>query len=234
MHSFIFCTSFISNLSDSCSSKRWKRWIQFYDARKHLFGAERIILIDDGSPPENIPRNIHVIDADMPLPDKLPDRPVMFRFQRHYGRQSLNVFPGWWRSFTFSSQIANRYSLSKIIHCESDAFVLSTHLASHIKTLSTGWTALWCPRFNFPESAIQVIYSDSLGMLGNFFRYGKTLWFQEVFPERILPFTRIETGFKGDRYGEYRDDYPDDADYACQSSMRMEFEQKLKIPERPR
>jgi len=229
MRSFIFCTSFISNHNYDLSSERWKRWIQYYVERKAAFGAERIFLIDDASPIENIPMDIHVIDAEVPLPDELPDGPVMFRFNQHYGRYSMTAFPGWWRSFTFSSQIAKQYAFSKIIHCESDAFVVSDNLASYMKQIDAGWMSFWCPRFNFPESAIQVICSDSIANLEMFYLHGRKLWFQEVFPERLFPFTQIEINFKGDRYGEYMDNYPNDADYVCQSSERMVFDHKLKI-----
>ena len=228
MRSFIFCTSFISNQNDNLSSARWERWIRFYDERKHLFGAERIFLIDDASPVENISSDIHVIDAEVPLPTELPDGPVMFRFNNHFGRHSMTIFPGWWRSFTFSSQIAKHYSFLKIIHCESDAFVLTNKLASYIKHIEAGWVSFWCPRFNFPESAIQVICRDSLADFEKFYLYGRSLWVQGVFPERIFPFTRIEKRFIGDRYGEYMDDYPYHVDYVCQSSARMIFDQEMK------
>ena len=125
MRTFIFCTSFILNQDNNLSSERWERWIQFYYERKELFGAERIFLIDDATPVENIPADIHVINAESPLPEELPDCLVMFRFDQHYGRHSIGIFPGWWRSFTFSSQIAEKYSFSKIIHCESDTFIIS-------------------------------------------------------------------------------------------------------------
>ena len=229
MRSFIFCTSFISNQNYNLSSARWKRWRQFYYERKQLFGAERLFLIDDASPVENIPADVHVIDAEGPLPDSVPDGPVMFRFKQHYGRYSMTIFPGWWRSFTFSSQIAKQYSFSKIIHCESDAFIITGNLTNYVKQIEAGWVSFWCPRFNFPESAIQIICRDSFPNLEMFYLYGKQLWIQGVFPEKIFPFTRIEQNFTGDRYGEYMDDYPSNADYVCQSTERMTFDHQLKI-----
>jgi hypothetical protein len=230
MRTFIFCTSYIQPQNSTRSVARWQRWMQFYSERKELLGAEQIFLIDDATPIEYIPIGIQVINADNLLPEELPDYPVMFRFGRHYGRSSLSVlsaFPGWWRSFIFSSQVAKKYSFSKIIHCESDAFVISHRMAGYIRDVKEGWVAFWCPLYGFAETAIQVICEDSFANFEKYCRYGKRFWFQRrrptIAPEKSLPFTVVEKSFIGDRYGEYRDDYPDDADYVCQSSERWKF-----------
>lgn len=215
----------------SHSSARWERWGQYYSERKELFGAERLVLIDDGSPLQYVPAGIRVVDADSPLPEELPDGPVMFRFNQNYGRQSSDIFPGWWRSFTFSSQIAKKYSFSRIIHCESDAYVVSHRLASYIERTTAGWVAFWCPRYEFPETAIQVICEDSFASLESFYKLGEDFWYQREglvgLAEQILPF-RVEKRFIGDRYGEYMEHYPSDADYVCQSSSTMKFDHRLK------
>lgn len=215
----------------SHSSARWERWVEYYSERKELFGAERVFLIDDGSPLQYVPAGIRVVDADGPLPGGLPDGPVMFRFNQNYGRRSTRIFPGWWRSFTFSSQIAKKYSFSRIIHCESDAYVISHRMADYVRRTTEGWVAFWCPRHGFPETGIQVICEDSFASLENFYKLGGEFWHQRAgligIPEQILPF-RVEKRFVGDRYGEYAEGYPDDADYVCQSSGNMRFAHRLK------
>lgn len=221
MRSFIFCTSFITNQSPHLSVDRWNRWIAYYDLRRDLFGAERVIILDDASPVECLPPDLQVIDIAGGLPDSLPACPIMFRFNEHYGRYGLTIFPGWWRSFTFSVVIAKRYAFSKIIHCESDAFVLSPRLIKYIQQIREGWVAFWCPRHKFPETGLQVICHDAFKDLATFHGLGERLWFQHVFPERVLPFSRVQKDFIGDRYGEYLRDYPPDADYVCQSTQTM-------------
>jgi len=67
-----------------------------------------------------------------------------------------------------------------------------------------------------PEAAIQVIAEDQFAATQRFVDLG----FHEasrVMPEKSLPFTRVEKGFYGDRYGEFRArGIPRTADYACQ------------------
>lgn len=221
MRTFIFCTSFITNESPHLSAERWKRWIAYYDVRKEVLGAEHIILIDDASSAECIPLSVEVIDIAGGIPKSLPSRPAMFRFPDHYGRLGVTIFPGWWRSFTFSVVIAQRYAFSKIIHCESDAFVLSHRMMKHMQQIDKGWIAFWCPRYHFPETGLQVICHDAFEDLARFYTLGERVWFRPVFPERVLPFSRVERDYVGDRYGEFRDDCPLEADYVCQCTPAM-------------
>lgn len=238
--SFIFCTSFIQPGKRSACTAKWRKWISYYDRRKDLFGAERIVLIDDGTPLEHIKLKVNFIDADRPLPDELPKGTVMFRFEKHLGRSSSFIFPGWWRSFTFSYQVAKKYSFRRIIHLESDAFVMSPRMARYIKSLCKGWTAFWCPRYNFPEAAIQVICGDAFQDMEAFYSDGKRFWSQEAaafppaLPEHALPFTNINKKFVGDRYGDYRSTIPKRAAYATQTLLTMNVFDKLVPPGEPR
>ena len=210
---------------------RWEKWLRYYSERKSLFGAERVFLIDDGSVPEHVPSGVAVISADLPLPDTLPAGPVMFRFDKRYGRSSVLEFPGWWRSFAFSSQIADKYGYSKMIHCESDAYVIGRRMAAYMKNLTTGWTAFWCPMYEFPETNVQVICGEAIGEVRTLYEDGEALWRCLGHAEAVLPFTHVEKSFVGDRYGEKSDDYPADADFVCQATNNMTFEAQLRPPE---
>jgi len=227
MKSFIFCTSFIKK--PYWPVLRWNNWISYQSERKKLFGAERIFLIDDGTPLENIKIKVSIIDANEPLPKALPDGIVMFRFQEHYGRYAVGIFPGWRRSFTFSSEIAKKYSFGKIIHIESDAFVISRRMINYIRSLRKGWNVFWCPHYNFPETAIQIICGDSIRKLERLYRIGKDFWFKNTLPEFIFPFTNINRRFMGDRYDEFCTKYPANADYICQVHHKMKINDKLFI-----
>lgn len=225
--SFIFCTSYINGSAD-CSVKRYLKWLRYYGERKACFGAGRIFIMDDGSPLDYIPRGVSIVNADEPLPATLPDGPVMFRFNRNYGRPSFSVYPGWWRSFTFAAIVAKAYSFQKAIHCESDAYVISERMMHYITARSDGWTTFWCKRWGFPESALQVIAGDALPILETFHAPGEKFWFADRgvtgFAEHILPFTHVNKAFEGDRYGEYREGYPLQADFVCQASLAMNFD----------
>lgn len=235
LRSFIFGTSYIH--PDSCQNpvKRWNKWLRYHSRRRHLFGAERLFLVDDGTPVENLTLEVSVVCADRELPAVLPEGPVMFRFSEHFGRPSPFAYPGWWRSFTFASQVAKRYGYGKIIHIESDAYIISRRMAEYVRSLSRGWMAMWCPRWRFPETCIQVICTSHIDVLEQYYRAGRALWFRDQgesgCAECVLPFTDVCRHFDGDRYGEFRPDYPNAADYVCQARTEMQFEHRLVPPD---
>lgn len=232
MKSFIFCTSYVGrNLKDR-SLSRYSKWCGYYVPRAGEFGASHVFLIDDGTPLSRLRKlKIPIVNAEGPLPDNLPGKVVIFRFPKRYGRSSISVYPGWWRSFSFSSQLARNYGFEKILHIESDAYVLSHRMAKTLRAIGAGWNVLWCPRWKFPECSIQIIGKDSIPALSRYWRAGRKFWFKDrdnsEFAERILPFTNIIKSFRGDRFGEYRRTVPANVDFLCQAVAPMRFDRFL-------
>lgn len=221
MKSFLFCTSYLPDDAADDPAIRWERWLDYYKARQSLFSVDRLFVIDDGSRPEQLTFSAEIVDADRPLPSTHPPGVVLFRFARHLGRSSVYCFPGWWRSFCYSLSIAEHYSCDKIIHIESDAFVISSQIAKYIGQLATGWTSFWCGRYHRPESAIQVICRDAFALLEPYRRSGLSFWDSTVSAERCLPFTLVNKDFVGDRYGEYLSQIPSTADYSAQTHLAL-------------
>jgi hypothetical protein len=252
----LFCTSYTGG---AASPSRWRRWCDYYDARRDAFGVERLCLIDDGSPVGAACPGTTIVDCER-LPDELPAGIVCFRFAHHYGRRSLHSFAGWWRSFAFAAHVARRYGFDKLLHVESDAFVLTRRLADRLRALDSGWSALWCPRFRMPESAVQVLCGPALIELEGLFAAGPPAWEQSDWrlrwraqarrlrrrwpgtnilmapmallgpqtAEYVLPFDRVLREFRGDRYGEFLDEYPPAADYVCQARPAWRFDEHLR------
>lgn len=202
MRSFLFCTSYINNFNQKHHYQRYKKWIDFYQDKLDFLGAEFLFLIDDGSCYYLPERKLKTLRIGR-LPQELTSTCNIVKFKNNLGRRSMTDFPGWWRSFTGSILIAERYKFEKIIHIESDFFILSESMFEHIKALSTGWTTFFCEVYGFPETAIQVICQDCFDDFKNI--YAKAVQnnfsFSEI-PELLLPFTNIEKKFIGDRYGE--------------------------------
>jgi len=196
----LFCTSYID--SKECWNERYKLWLDYH--RNSKFNEYKICMIDDGA--------THTPDRD---------DMIFHRFDERLGRHSNADFPGWWRSFLFSVELAKREGCKKIVHIESDAFLLSERLMNYVDALETGWTAFWCPRWRMPESAIQVICHDQFDTMEEMARMDRKDPFFLGGAEYILPFTNTVKFFKGDRYGEYSEKIPDDADYICQLSERV-------------
>jgi len=194
-------------------------------------GVEKITMMDDCSNVWDLQNDVVICPVGGPLPASLNpqefdamsypnDRPFMFRFGNHLGRLDVANYPGWWRSFTFCAAVAKNYGFEKIVFIESDAYVKSSRLCEYIKGLTDGWTVLWNPILQFPETSIQIICKEQIDVLFKYYEMGEDFWCKKrttsEFAEHILPFTNICKEFKGDRYMEWGKDVPLDADYSCQ------------------
>ncbi len=74
---------------------------------------------------------------------------------------------------------------------------------------------MWCPRHTMPESGIQIMAGREIAEYRAFIaRPYETLRSNLI--ENLMPFTRVEKRFIGDRYGEIGETIPHDADYAMQ------------------
>jgi len=198
MKSIIFCTSFIRD-ADAWES-RYQRWLDYY--KDVPINAVKKILIDDGSPSLPPRDSINMLPHDAPLASN-EDENLIIRFDDNLGRQDMETYPGWWRSFLHSVEVAKALGADKIIHIESDAFILSQRLVDFINQTESGWHVLWAQRYKFPETAIQIICRDQFEHLENFKDAHPGLVFPDI-AERLLPFSAVHQQFKGDRYSEFK------------------------------
>jgi hypothetical protein len=202
MRSFIFCTSYINESSNSLNKRRYIRWVDYYLKKMEDFGAETLFLIDDGSSNTDIGRNVDVFNSN-DLPDKLESKANLIHFENNLGRPTHNDYPGWWRSFYYSIEIARKYNFDKIIHIESDFFIVSERMIEYIKNITKGWIAFYCRVHGFPETAIQIISKDAYSSLEESYRSAAERKFKmDQIAELYFPFTRIEKKFHGDRLGQ--------------------------------
>ena len=196
MRSVFFCTSYIAD-ADAWNS-RYKRWLAFH--QKLNFGDTRFVMIDDASPFCPPATEIAIIGPGKILHE---GQPSIIRFPDRLGRSSLLSYPGWWRSFLHSVDLARRIGANKIIHVESDAFIISQRMRDYINNLHSGWTTFWAASYNFPETAIQVICEDQFDALASF-KDKPTAELEGKFAEELLPFTCVNREMVGDRYSEFR------------------------------
>ena len=206
----LFCTSFCGDAA--AWHGRQRRWLDHHLALPLEHDA--VFIIDDASPYVPADPDVRVLDA---LPSALPAGPqaYFYRFATREGRIGLTGHRGWWRSFLFSLEIARAYGFERIVHVESDAFLLTRRIVDRINATAEGWTAFWCPQYGVPEPALQVIARDQFDAMAAVGARGLDA-LTEALAELTIPFTRIERGFAGNRYGESRGRIPGYADYACQ------------------
>ena len=213
MKTFIFCTAYID-----ADPQRYSDWINYYYPKIADFGAKALFLVDDGSSQTNIDPRLNLLAGEQALPNRLDSDLNLIHFPDNLGRISVTDFPGWWRSFKFSLTVAQKYHFDKIIHIESDFYIISSKLIEYIKNIKSGWTALWSNAYKFPETAVQIICQDVFNKFGKV-NYRRGI---KIPAERILPFTKIEKGFNGGRYGEipdleiHLDELPKSIDYVGQ------------------
>jgi hypothetical protein len=105
---------------------------------------------------------------------------------------------------------------------------------------------MWTERYQFPETAIQVICSDQFEMFEQFKARQPDLNYGDL-AENLLPFTSVDRQFKGERYSEmrkhrgflrskkfdriplfhrpfFREPIPADADFVTQAVISQQFE----------
>lgn len=196
MKSLVFCTSYFE--SADAWRNRYQRWIEYYAACG--FADARLFLIDDCSPYRPPAGEVDVV---APLDDiEQGDAPAtLITFAQRLGRSGPLVYPGWWRSFLHSVTLARAAGFEKIIHIESDAFILTPKMFRYIEALDSGWTTFWTAKYKMPETAIQVICKDQFEQMERLQACAASELDGRL-AEHVLPFTRVDRDFKGDRYSE--------------------------------
>jgi hypothetical protein len=210
----VFCTAFAED--PSVWNDRYRLWLDAIQAS--AIGADQVLIVDDGSAtlPGWLDTRVISINSLGDAYSAPCAGPVLLaHFRTRLGRAGVLNFPGWHRSFAFAALYAERHAFDRVIHIESDAYVISARAQAFPAAVTDGWAAFWCARYDMPESAVQVAAGQGVRVLAGFARrpYGEMIGKPH---EREMPFTAVEKQFRGDRMGEFADAVPADADYAAQ------------------
>jgi len=200
MKTLLFCTAYAQN--QDVWNGRYKSWFEYY--KSSGINHDKLMIFDDASPerPEFCPAENY------------------YRFDEHLGRQGHLDYGGWYRSFAIAVRYSQNNGFDKIIHAESDAYLLSRSIKDFVNSLNSGWHTFWCPRHNLHESSLQVICPDKIDTYYKFTDHPYDHYRNQLI-DNMFPYTEVYKFFKGDRYGEYMDQIPFDADFCCQTSPEM-------------
>jgi len=123
----LFCTSHIT--SDENWERRCRRWFDHLKDRTLEF--DQLLVVDNGSPELPGWSDTRVI---YDLTRKLFSHKniIIFRFEDTVSTDEHSV-----RSFQVATDYTNHYGFQKLIHIESDVYVLSKRLAQHINNLDS-------------------------------------------------------------------------------------------------
>ena len=140
--------------------------------------------------------------------------------QPHLKRGADWYYPNVWRAYQYiRDELFQQYD--KVIFLATDAYICSQRLADYIEALDSGWTALWCAKWNFPATEIQVIMKGCKAF-DDFFA-GDPMRYNGACEEITVPLTHVERGFTGDRYGETETPYVAGMDWYSQVSDSLEW-----------
>lgn len=131
----VFCTARVDSWPH-----RYQDWVDYYTAFFEGTGVD-LYMINDG-----------------PVATR-PDLKgvVLHEFEDALGRETIEVFPGWKRSFyTGLSRLTATHE--RVGHLESDCYVLPAGRAEYLERLhGDGFWTGWTERFGFPETACMVL-----------------------------------------------------------------------------
>lgn len=197
MKTVLFCTAYFYNNLD-----RYVEWVKY---NSKVFPEFDLLLVHDGPIDENDSKYIIENCKDLITEDNF------IYFEEKLPRND-HIFPGWWRSFITATKYYGIKNYDKIVHIESDAYVLSNRMIEWIKNTNSSWNVPISRKYGFPESAIQIICHDCFGLVKNLPDYFDFHCLVELF----LPFTNHTRNFIGDRYGETGQLPAHKIDYVCQ------------------
>jgi len=214
----LFTTSYSKNIDGLL--KRPIKWMRFHSSIG--LNVDKILIIDDGSP--EIPNISEFSILDPNCENEINSKICFISHKPHFGRDlaTTHDYPGWYRSFSYAGKYAKKFGYTKIIHIESDAYLISERIINHFNKIDSGWHSMWCARHQFPETAIQVICEDNLDKFFRVTSFPYSL-FKGYAIETMLPFSNVEKNFIGDRYGEYLENPPPGCDYVCQVKDTWNF-----------
>ena len=224
MRTLVFCTAYAAN--QDTWERRYRRWLDAILASD--LAADQILLVDDGSPVLPDWDDVTIVDEAGPHEGRV----ILHHFPDRLGRRSVLDFPGWYRSFCHAARHAEAGGFDKIVHIESDTFLITPRLRAYVNGLTDGWTALWCPSHEFAETAVQIMAGSAAIAFLDLSRQPYETFAGREF-EIQLPFTHVERGFIGDRYGEYDAPVPRDADYAVQAVETLDDDYFWFVPPLP-
>jgi hypothetical protein len=210
----VFCTSY--SATTLLWTMRYRVWVNAIQGGE--IEQDHILLVDDASPVLPEWPDAYVTSR---LQDDLPASGVtLYRFDRRLGRQGRTIYPGWYRSFCLAARFAEFHQFEKVVHIESDGFIITSRMQHYINAVTDDWIAPSIQSHAMPESAIQVMAGSGLLSFVHFARkpYSEIVG---AAAENILPFTRIESCFIGSRYGEKLHHVPREADFVTQTNPSM-------------
>lgn len=195
------------------------KWLRYYKPLKEKLGYDEILLVDNGSSQSKL----HTL-----IDENIQDLSIK-HFPVHLPRLTQHAYSYWYFAFGEAAKYAIDNGFDKIIHIDTDVYLFTDKICEFVKNTNHGWTSMWCEMHKYPESTFQIIGADYLLAMKNFMTRDFLAFYPYDLAETRIPWTHIEKGFKGDRYGEKMLQQADDMHWygQCPVNIFMTFKGKL-------
>ena len=197
---------------------RFNKIIKYIDYYKNATSWD-IIVLDNASPKEQYDK--FCLETN--------NKCKIIRYDEHHGRPSHMDYKYLWRAVHSLQGFLKEYD--KIVYTDNDFFILDHKMIDYINDLKDGWTTFWCEKYKFPETGCHVVVKNC-PEYDNFVNCNLQEFYDRYnnknVMERLLPITKVETQFIGERYGEISSPQQDFMQYyaQCPSEIKLIFKGK--------
>ena len=178
--------------------RRHEKWLDFIIPLKDKLGYDEIFFVDNASSNENFQK----LKQKHPCIGNPRSLIKVHRCDVHIPRKAQNAYGYWYSALAIAAKYALDNNYHKILYLDTDMYPLTDRVCEYAKSLTSGWTGMWCPRHNFPETNFQIIGPDKLQEFHQHMSRDFLVYYPEGMAETCIPWTHVEKGFSGDRYGE--------------------------------
>lgn len=170
--------------------KRNIKWLEYYlPMQNKQLNFDHVYFVDNASSDKNV--------------DSLSNYPIeIFHRVKHLPRWQTHAYGYWYVAFAKAIEYAIKNGYDKIVHIDTDVYLLNQKICNYVNNLDKGWIAFWCSMYNYPETTFQVICKDQFELSHRWFTEDFLEFYPNDIAETRIPFTHVEKNFKGDRYGE--------------------------------
>jgi len=194
------------------------RWWYYYRPLKEVFGATHYAVNNDGN--TNLPNEtfVKMHEGEKPINALSEDQLNFVYWSSSLPRKDQYNCPGYYRSVSTLIDIAIQQDFDKFIFIEWDFWVLGSEMVREISQIKQGLIAYWVPHYIFPECCIIVGGRDRMKAAKEAAdRMGSTESITaKTIAEVSFPWTEVRKHRIGDRYPEFTELLPLDAEYCAQ------------------
>jgi hypothetical protein len=192
------------------------RWLDHYAPRCVPWGVTQIGVSNDG--PATIKAD-WIVDAQSPGFQEIKSPVTLYTRPVRLGRKDVWTYPGNWRNLATIMGMAQEFNFERVLYIEWDFQVYSKRMVDFIAGMKGGLQTFWCPRFEMAEAAFMCVgpdYYEQVKDVATLMQAVEWVTDKHQSMEFVLPWTDVHKDFVGERYPEFGEAIPENADFCAQ------------------